>query len=245
MATAQIPNEVPPHQDWLAIANRLARFKDRHKGEQMILICNGPSLNKTDMDKVRKATLMGLNKIYLGFRKYKIYPRYYVAVNQEVIYQSAEAISNLKCVNFIAAGIGACAAQAGPLTHLIKADLPPLGFSKDLCQGVHQGWSVTHVGLQIAYYMGFSQVIIIGMDHHYIYKGKPNELKNMEGPDPNHFSESYFQNCVWNNPDLSHSEEAFRIARHIYEGAGRSIIDCSVDGACNVFVKRTLNEVMS
>lgn len=238
-------NHIPPHQDWLAIANRLERFKDRHKGEQMVLICNGPSLNRTDFDRARKVAMMGLNKIYLGFRKYKIYPRYYAAINREVIHQSAEAIANLKCVNFIAASDEAAdCIQSSSLTHWIKADLPPLGFSTDLCQGVHQGWTVSHVGLQIAYYMGFTQVVIIGMDHRYAYEGKPNELKKMEGPDPNHFDKNYFQGCAWNNPDLSHAEEAYRIARHTYEKAGRSIIDCTLDGACNVFEKRSLHEVL-
>lgn len=238
-------NQIPCHRDWLTIANRLARFKDRHKGEQMVLICNGPSLNRTDFARVKKLPLMGLNKIYLGFKKYKIYPRYYAAINQEVIMQSAEVIANLKCINFIAAGNEPDPIQASSLTYWIKADLPPLGFSTDLCQGVHQGWTVTHVGLQIAYFMGFAQVVIIGMDHRYVYEGKPNELKRMEGPDSNHFAENYFQGCMWNNPDLNRAEEAYRIARHTYEKAGRSIIDCTVDGACNVFEKRSLHEVLS
>lgn len=236
--------EPKPEYDWLAIANRLERFRARHKGEDLILICNGPSLNKTDFGKLRKKNIMGLNKIYLGFSKYKLYPRYYLAVNQQVISQSSSAIKDLKCVNFIASGDYHGKIQSSTLTHWIKADLPPMGFSKDICLGMHQGWTVTHAALQIAYFMAFQRVIIIGMDHRYQYEGLPNELKEMSGPDPNHFCSDYFQGCLWNNPDLGQAEEAYRIAKHAYEEAGRSIIDCTVDGACEVFEKRSLHEVL-
>jgi hypothetical protein len=233
-----------PEYDWLTIANRLDRFRDCHKGEEIILICNGPSLNKTDFSKLRGRTIMGLNKIYLGFSKYKFYPNYYLAVNKEIISQSASAISRLRCVNFIASGNHEGKIQSGPLTHWVKADLSPMGFSKDICFGIHQGWTVTHAGLQVAYFMGFSRVIIVGMDHRYQYDGHPNELKEMTGPDVNHFCPDYFRGCLWNNPDLSQAEDAYRIARHTYEEAGRAIIDCTVDGACKVFDKCSLEEVL-
>ncbi len=188
---------------------------------------------------------MGLNKIYLGFSRYKFYPNYYLAVNREVISQSASAIKDLKCINFIAAGDYEEKIQSGPLTHWIKTDLPPMGFSKDICMGIHQGWTATHAALQIAYFMGFQRVIIVGMDHRYQYEGLPNELKEMPGPDPNHFCPDYFRGCLWNNPDLIQAEEAYRIAKHYFEEDGRSIIDCTVDGACEVFQKRSIYEALA
>jgi len=209
----------------------------------MILICNGPSLNRTDFNRIRNKTMMGLNKIFLGFRKYKIYPRYFVAVNQNVIEQSKAEIKKLNCIKFMPPQNESSSLRESALTYWIKADLPPRGFSTDLTLGAHQGWTITHVGLQIAYYMGFHRVIIIGMDHRYEYQGKPNELMAMNGPDPNHFDERYFENCLWNNPDLSQSEESYRIARHTYEADGRCIIDCTQDGACRVFERRSLQEV--
>ena len=68
----------PADLDWLAIANRLKRFRNRHKGERAVLLCNGPSLNNVDFARIRKEHIIGLNKIYLGFEEFKIYPRYYV-----------------------------------------------------------------------------------------------------------------------------------------------------------------------
>ncbi len=58
--------------------------------------------------------------------------------------------------------------------------------------------------------------------------------------DTNHFSEDYFANQEWDNPDLIRSEESFRIAREKFEADRRTIIDATVDGACDVFDKRPL-----
>lgn len=232
--------------DWLAIANRLERFRNRHQGERAILLCNGPSLNKVDFKAIRGERLFGTNKIYLGFNQFRLYPTYYVAINKMVIEQAAEDIRKLKCVNFIPPLEGLLSGLSETVyTHWIKADLNPLGFSTDLCNGVHQGWTVTHVALQIAYFMGFHIVAIVGMDHRYEFKGQPNELHHMAGPDPNHFTADYFMNSYWNNPALAEAENSYRLARTIYEADGRSIIDCTIDGACDVFKKGSLEEVLA
>ena len=59
----------------------------------------------------------------------------------------------------------------------------------------------------------------------------------MEGPDPNHFSPEYFRGQVWDNPDLERSEASYKVAREVFEAAGRQIVDATLDGACPVFEK--------
>ena len=136
---------------------------------------------------------MGLNKIYLGFR-YLFYPRYYVAINRRVIEQSSAAISQLNCINFLRdLGSDVNPLQESALTYFIQSRPEPV-FHKDLSQGFFEGYTVTFAALQIAFYMGFSQVLIVGMDHRYSYSGTPNESHALKGPDPNHFDSSYLAN---------------------------------------------------
>ena len=131
----------------------------------MILVCNGPSLNQTDFSLIRGEIVMGLNKIYLGFKKYLFYPRYYVAINRRVIEQSSAAISQLNCINFLRdLGSDVNPRQESALTYFIQSRPEPV-FHKDLSQGFFEGYTVTFAALQIAFYMGFSQVLIVGMDH--------------------------------------------------------------------------------
>lgn len=216
----------------------LELFRNRHFGERAVLVANGPSLNGMDLSFLRNEIVIGLNKIYLGFRKFHFYPKYYVAVNKKVIEQSAHEIENLNCVRFISdRGLGLV--KASPLTHFINTQSPNQRFCKDISAGVHEGWTVTYAAMQIAYYLGIKQLILIGMDHRYEYVGDPNESTVIEGDDPNHFATNYFGHGQrWDNPDLKKSEESYNIAKDVFESDGREIFDCTVDGACQIFKKK-------
>lgn len=228
----------------LATNPRLKRFFNCHRGERLVLVCNGPSLNQTDFGNIRHEICLGMNKIFLGLKTFKFHPRYYIAVNAKVIEQSARAIQALNCVRFVTDSQKQAVLQESALTYLINTKQPPAEFSFDITQGIREGGTVTYAALQIAFYMGFAKVCIVGMDHRYAFSGKPHEARFMEGPDPNHFSDAYFQNQHWDNPDLQRSEQFYALARKNFEAAGRRIIDCTYDGACTVFEKGRLEEVL-
>ena len=223
--------------------DRLFQLKNRHCGQRCVLVANGPSLNRMELAFLRREITIGLNKIYLGIKKFGFYPRYFAAVNDKVIAQSAQQINALSCVKFISKRCAHLVPE-NALTYHINTNTPLDRFCRDITQGVHEGWTVTYVALQIAYFLGFKEVIIIGMDHHYKYTGNPNETSRFDGPDPNHFSHDYFGGGqTWDNPDLVHSEESYRIARAEYEQDGRSIIDATLDGACTIFEKADYRQI--
>ncbi len=65
----------------------------------------------------------------------------------------------------------------------------------------------------------------------------------MQGEDPNHFDPAYFGAQHWQNPDLAHSEESYRLARQEFEADGRRIVDATLNGACTVFEKQPYTQV--
>ncbi|MDO6746290.1 6-hydroxymethylpterin diphosphokinase MptE-like protein [Gilvimarinus sp. 1_MG-2023] len=222
-----------------ATVSRLGLLQNRHAGQRCVLVANGPSLNHMDLSFLKRETTIGMNKIYLGLRKFRFYPRYYVSVNHKVIGQSVSDIKALNCTKFLGSAGANGLLNEDALTYLVNTQAPGARFCKDLAlEGMHEGWTVTYAALQVAYYLGFTTVIIIGMDHRFQYTGNPNESKIMEGPDSNHFCSDYFghgQN--WDNPDLENSEASYRIAREVYEADGRQVIDATIGGACNIFEK--------
>lgn len=196
-----------------------------------------------DLGCLRRETVIGLNKIYLGLARFRFYPRYLVAVNDKVISQSIDAFNELKCVKFISARNAAVMGEDA-LTHHIETSAPRKRFYRDIEEGVHEGWTVTYAALQIAFYMGFRDVYIIGMDHRYEYSGAPNASHRLSGNDPNHFDPGYFGGGQeWNNPDLEKSEASYRVARGEFEKDGRRILDATVGGGCEVFDKVSFNDV--
>lgn len=215
---------------------RLARLRDLHRGQRGVILCNGPSLNRMDLSCLGGEMVIGLNKIHLGLPRFGFWPRYLVVVNPRVAEQAAAAIRTMVCLKFV----GSRAAPHLPedaFTHHVPSLGPPTVFSQDLTQGFREGGTVTHAALQVAFWLGFAEVVIVGMDHRFVYDGPPNAARRMEGPDPNHFDPGYFAGQVWDNPDLALSEASYAAARRVYEGAGRRIVDATVDGACTVFDK--------
>ena len=212
---------------------RLANLRNLYTG-RVVIVANGPSLNQMDLRFLRRETVIGVNKIYLGLERFGFYPRYYVAVNEKVLRQSVEPIMGLNCVKIIGER-GAHLIPEDALTYHVKTRNISNRFCRDISEGLHEGWTVTYAALQLAYHLGFSEVVIIGMDHRYDYSGEPNEGRFMEGADPNHFSTEYFAGQDWDNPDLARSEESYRIARHAFESDNRAIIDATVGGSCEVF----------
>ncbi len=221
---------------------QLTRFQDLHRGERAVIVCNGPSLNKMDLSFLRHELVIGLNKIHLGMERFGFAPRYLVAVNARVVEQARAELAALTAIKFIGARAAAHLPEDA-FTYHVPVLNPPVMFSRDLTVGVREGGTVTHAALQIAWYMGFSEVVIIGMDHRFTYQGAPHETRFLDGPDPNHFSADYFGNQSWDNPDLARSEASYAEARRVYEETGRRILDATLGGACQIFQKADYRQV--
>ena len=111
-------------------------------------------------------------------------------------------------------------------------------FTKDGTKRLWEGATVTYSCLQLAYYMGFSQVILIGVDHSFATKGKPNTTIISKGDDPNHFSPDYFgKGFKWQLPDLDSSEIGYWLAREAFQKVGREVVDATVNGKLTIFPK--------
>src|SRR5512143_3089813 len=80
---------------------RLSEWKDRCKGQRAVIIGNGPSLNQTDLSKLRNEFTFGLNRIYLMFPKLGFSTSCLVSVNDLVIEQSLSEIMALNIPTFL------------------------------------------------------------------------------------------------------------------------------------------------
>jgi len=128
---------------------------------------------------------------------------------------------------------------AGPETLFLDTDYTlPENFNGDVTGRLFEGFTVTYICLQLAYFMGFKEAILIGVDHNFVTKGPANATVTSEGDDPNHFAANYFgKGFKWQLPDLEGSERAYRMAGKAYQADGRRILDATVDGKLTIFPK--------
>ena len=227
--------QINPHR--LPSLFRLNKMKNRYHGQRCFIIGNGPSLNKMDLCLLKNEFTIGLNRIYLLFPKMGFTTTFYVAVNKLVIEQCAHEIEKLPMPKFIS-WHARKSINVTPDMIYIRSPGSKSSFSKNPSSKIWEGSTVTYVAMQIAFYLGFSQVILIGVDHNFTTKGEPHKRVISEGPDPNHFSPDYFNKGFhWQLPDLESSEKAYRLAKQYFEQDGREILDATVEGKLDVFPK--------
>ena len=219
---------------------RMARFRDQYHGRRCFIIGNGPSLNRMDLTRLKDEITFGLNRFYLMFDKIGFCTTFLVVVNELVIEQCAGEINSLnipKVINVRSSRV----LDFDRHTLFIKCQgNPKTGpwFSPGIEKGVCTGGTVTYVAMQIAYYMGFDQVILIGVDHSFATKGEPHRVVVTQESDPNHFDPNYFgKGFRWQLPDLERSELSYRIAKFHFERNEREILDATVGGKLDIFPK--------
>ena len=223
---------------------RLAGLKDIHKGSRAFIIGNGPSLKHTDLGKLKGEITFGLNRIYLMFPELGFVSTYFVSVNDLVIEQCTAEIAALPMPKFLSwHSHRFFSAGSLPATFLYTTYDNP-AFASDVRHRVWESATVTYVALQLAFHMGFDQVILIGVDHNFTTQGPANTTIVSCGDDPNHFASNYFgKGFRWQLPDLEGSERAYVLAREAFEKVGRQVLDATIDGKLTVFPKVSYEEL--
>jgi Protein of unknown function DUF115 len=216
----------------------LAELKNVHKGQRAFIIGNGPSLKVTDLSKLKNEFTFGLNRIYLMFSELGFNTTYFLSVNDLVIEQCAKDICALPMPKFLSWRSHRFF-PSGPLpANFLYTTYDNPAFARDVRWRVWESATVTYVALQLAFHMGFKQIILVGVDHNSNVPGKANTTIVSQGDDPNHFDPGYFgKGFRWQLPDFETSEIGYRLARQTYAADGREVLDATIGGKLTVFPK--------
>jgi hypothetical protein len=220
---------------------RLRALRGSRVGKRAFIVGNGPSLRSMDLTMLRDEFTFGLNRIYLTFPMLGFQTSCLVSVNDLVIEQCVREMQALSIPRFFSwrsRRYVAPDARGSDLPTFLYTTYESPTFARDAGGRLWEGATVTYVALQLAFHMGFQQVILIGVDHHFATQGEANKTIVSDGDDPNHFSVNYFgKGFRWQLPDLETSEIAYAMAREEFRVAGREILDATVGGRLTVFPK--------
>lgn len=216
---------------------KLVALKGTHKGERCIIIGNGPSLKNTDLSKLKGSFTIGMNRFYMAFPDLGFSTSCLLTVNDLVIEQCAQDLRTLTIPTFVS-WRGRKWIEPSPNLHYLHTSYNLPHFNGNAAGRLWEGATVTFVAMQLAYFLGFKQVVLIGVDHSFSTKGTPNTTITSAGDDPNHFHPGYFgKGFRWQLPDLETSEIAYTMAKEAYRHDGREILDATVGGKLTVFPK--------
>jgi hypothetical protein len=112
-------------------------------------------------------------------------------------------------------------------------------FSTDATKQLFCGQSVTYINLQLAYFMGFTEVYLIGMDFSYVIPEshkRTGDVLLSDTDDSNHFHQDYFgKGKTWKDPKLDRVALNYKMAKLVYEATGRRIYNATVGGSLEIF----------
>ena len=230
---------------------KLRALKDKHKGERCIIIGNGPSLNQTDFSLLTDQNTFGVNGIFYADDRLPQPLTYYVVEDTKVFEENTEAILEYGrgCGEIILPTLYKKSVENPEEVTFFRMnggfyrrDDPNFcrpRFSTNAEEVLYCGQSVTFINLQLAYWMGFSEVALIGMDFSYslppgtVVRG---HLYESQEDDPNHFDPRYFgKGKTWKNPYLNRVGANYELAKAMFEADGRKVYNCTVGGKLEVF----------
>lgn len=232
----------------------LLKLKDSGRGRVCVIMGGGPSLKKEDPSLLRQVDCFGVNGIFLIQDWLGFLPKYYVVEDYWVVEDRAREIGELVGPTKFYSPLycDKIASRGGVVFTNFLFDYSGYEnfpeFSKDAARCVWVGGTVSYVCLQLAYYMGYDEVYLVGFDHNY---QKPAHVTSdhvnwtSHGEDPNHFHPDYFgPGKRWHDPKIENMERAYLRAKREYEEVGRRIVNCTSGGHLNIFERGMLADCL-
>ena len=240
----------------------LDELHDRHRGETVVIVGNGPSLNETDLDLLSGVATFAVNGIFYADDRLPDPVTYYVVEDTSVFRENTEEIKAYHTSHKLFPTLyrrDFTPDELTPETGFFRMNAGFYGrgtgtechprFSFDVRQRVYCGQSVTLMNLQLAYWMGFSRVVLIGMDFSYTIPDdvdRKGDVLTSNSDDVNHFHKDYFgKGKTWKDPKLDRVLVNYSLARDIYEADGREIVNATVGGNLDLFPRMTLADAVA
>lgn len=216
---------------------------DKFKGEDCLIVGNGPSLNKTDLERIKMPSI-GMNKINMLFSRSKWRPDVIACVNGLVIRQNSEFFNSTEITLVLPIKAWYLGIKKRPNVIFVKIS-DSFDFRDDLLRPLAKGYTVTYSCLQVAAFAKVKSVNIVGVDHSFNLnsnkKNKENSIELFKGEDVNHFDPNYFKGQLWGIPDLDGSEQQYLSARKYFESKKKLVTDYTINGKLMIFEKGDIN----
>jgi hypothetical protein len=230
---------------------KINKLKNIHKGERCFIIGNGPSLTAEDLDKIKNEYSFALNRIYLIFDKTDWRPTFYCSEDEKLLKSITSIIDeyefdykfmpiwlkwyhdiDLKNVTYIST-----------TSEKDDSGLPYFSESVERCTGA--GGTVTYTAMQIAVYMGFKEIYLLGIDHNYnILKNNKGEIV-VDDTVRDYFCDDYNKDKAdLYIPNTEKTTLAYIAAKKYADNHNIKICNITRGGKLEIFPRTSLEEVL-
>ena len=226
----------------------LSGFRNIHLGERCFIIGNGPSLKAEDLDHLKNEFTFGVNRIYLIFDQTNWRPTYYAIQDQKLMERYGDDVAQLdlpvkfvsnKAKDIIKGGKGHYY-YYNYVRRLYDGSEPE--FSDDISKQTYEGGTVTYLCMQIAAYMGFKEIYLIGNDFNYSVSKTENNIVVNNVKD--YFTDKYIssdENRFF--PRLDLCEVGFKYAKKVLSAKNIEVFNATRGGKLEVFPRIKFDDI--
>lgn len=251
-------------KDWIKMSSaqerensrRLEKIKGAYKGKRCFIMGNGPSLNLMDLDCFSDELVWGSNRCYLLFDRISWRPSFFTSIDVRVVPDIAEDIKNLY-LSQLKSSTFFFPSHFREERTLVDSENVYWYYEKELsyhrgAKGmfsananhyVYSAYTVTIAAMQLAVFLGFNPIYLIGCDTNYVIPagtqiedGDPTKLISTLNNDINHFAPNYFgKGSKWHDPRPERMIYHYQQAKQICDSLGVLVYNATVGGMLEVF----------
>lgn len=213
----------------------IAQFNNIHSGERCFIVATGPSLTMRDLDilYLNGEVSIGMNRVFLAFEHTKWRPDYYMVSDWRCIRENETEIRELPVKNIFVSDAYMDFWKADTPKEIYKYHCHSVAingntpFSDDLVYGIYGGGTITYGCIQLAAYLGFKEIYLLGVDFDFSANYKDGS---------NHFISTYYNEN--SEPGLflkQESLDAYESAKEYADAHGIKIYNATRGGKLEVF----------
>jgi hypothetical protein len=239
---ARTQSYVLNHFEKSKYAKRLRMLKDTHLGEMCFIIGNGPSLSVDDLEVLHKNNVLsfGFNRIFLMFDKTNWRPDFYVSQDEKMLFNCQDDVNNLEISAKLIPLINKYFHNIDikdALYFNVRSSIHGVPvFSDSVDSYIGNSNTVAFSAAQIAVYMGFKKIYLLGVDHNFaVYQNDKGEIINDKSV-KDYFTDEY--NKDKENlyiPNLDASTRAFISMKKYCDEHGIEVYNATRGGKLEVF----------
>lgn len=261
MNTNYLSSSVKAHmQNWQSnnfektkYGKKLRELKDFHKNEKCFVIGNGPSLKVEDLQQLcnRNIPTFATNRIFKIFDQTEWRPTYYVSEDILLMQDAQNIIKEMPVKKrFIPINLkwyeGVDISNADYFyIEYQKPMTETYCLSTDISHNIRCRGTVTTTCLQIAIYMGFSEIYLIGVDHNFAKMFDKEGNVVIDNSIQNHFVKDYDQGIVDQGFHVDEATEAYMDVERLSREKGTfRIYNATRGGKLEVFERVNIDNIL-
>ena len=227
----------------------LKTLRGIHDGKRCFIIGNGPSLCAADLDKLQNEYCFAANRIFKIFDQTAWRPSYYLIVDSKAIKEFQNSILKYDLKHIFLDSRG-CTIFA-PTNKLTRIYMEPRLFyvdaenhrfyndkslyvSEDVSDHFCNGQTVTYEAIQLAIYMGFKEIYLLGIDNNYSRVFDASGEIQMDPSVEDYFDRKRYYDVSWPSA-LTTIQYAYAIAREYCDTHGIVIRNATRGGKLEAF----------